>query len=388
MALLFLVFAVVFGILFLLINFVQVLRGKPEPGFLATLLAFLTTAVILAALIQNSLLVVPDGMISAAVLLVAGVAVVVSLVVLLLELRLPERSLRRSRGVLGVGVGLLIAVSTVTVPFSSAYFSVGTQTVAGQVATPAADSVVNEDTGRAAFQAQFGRFFRNFVNIITTTSGQSEEAIFERLSAGGTLAEVVEEGGGDIEQVIREVVALSRGEIQSLIEQGQIPRLQGALVLTGLEPGIRTVIDSQFTDEQLANLMVYLETPEAEVAAVVSPTATRTPAPTRTSLPTRTPRPTFTPSPTRQLFSTLTPTFTPTLPTPCVITVDYNLNMRAEPSLESEQLLVIPFDTNVLAYGRNADSTWWFVEYENQSGWVAGEFVRASDACTALPVRD
>jgi uncharacterized protein YraI len=67
--------------------------------------------------------------------------------------------------------------------------------------------------------------------------------------------------------------------------------------------------------------------------------------------------------------------------------VDYNLNLRAEPNFESAVLLVIPFDSTITLFGRSADSTWWLTEYENQAGWVSGEFIRLSDSCAELPVR-
>ena len=47
----------------------------------------------------------------------------------------------------------------------------------------------------------------------------------------------------------------------------------------------------------------------------------------------------------------------------------------------------LEFGTSVLLYGRNADSTWWFAEVDGQRGWLNGEFLVVSPACSTLPVR-
>jgi len=39
-------------------------------------------------------------------------------------------------------------------------------------------------------------------------------------------------------------------------------------------------------------------------------------------------------------------------------------------------------------FGRNEDSTWWYVAYEGQEGWVLGEYLLVTEPCYELPVRD
>jgi hypothetical protein len=118
-------------------------------------------------------------------------------------------------------------------------------------------------------------------------------------------------------------------------------------------------------------------------------TATRTPTLTMTPTYTRTPRPTPTPTDTRiPAVPSRTPRPTETPINPCVAQVANNLNLRTEPRTDAELLTTIPFDTSLAIFGRNEDSTWWFVAYEGQEGWVLGEFLLVTEPCYDLPIRD
>lgn len=122
-------------------------------------------------------------------------------------------------------------------------------------------------------------------------------------------------------------------------------------------------------------------TPIAPTRALPSATPSR---PTQTPLPSATFMPTATP----WTFATRTPLPTPTEVTPCLATTDFNLRLRAAPDRESETLLVIPFGTVIEVYGRNEGASWWYADYEDQSGWLDGEFLTRSANCDTLPVRE
>jgi len=126
------------------------------------------------------------------------------------------------------------------------------------------------------------------------------------------------------------------------------------------------------------------------VQPVVSPTLPPdlTGTPTRTPLPSRTPRPTNTPTSTRAPFATPTPQPTVTLPNPCLAIVNYNLRLRTQPNEDSDTLLVIPYSTTITLYGRSEDSVWWYALYNEQTGWVKGEFLNLSASCDGLPVHE
>ncbi|MBK8027120.1 MAG: SH3 domain-containing protein [Chloroflexi bacterium] len=64
----------------------------------------------------------------------------------------------------------------------------------------------------------------------------------------------------------------------------------------------------------------------------------------------------------------------------CAVTVLRNLNLRTEPSADSERLLTIPYTTVLTASEKSADN-WWRVTYDGLDGWVSGEFVTVDSTC-------
>ncbi len=68
----------------------------------------------------------------------------------------------------------------------------------------------------------------------------------------------------------------------------------------------------------------------------------------------------------------------------CTLTVDYNLNLRNQPTTDgSTVLLSIPYGTTVTTDGKTADG-WYRVSYNDQTGWVSGQYVTASASCASL----
>jgi hypothetical protein len=122
-----------------------------------------------------------------------------------------------------------------------------------------------------------------------------------------------------------------------------------------------------------------------------TPTLTFTPGPTPTSTPTVTPSPqptatatatvlpTETSSPSPTITPTQTPSATPTAtPQTAVVTYPFGTNLRAEPSLSSEILAVLPVDTVVILLdgGEAVDGlVWQEVLVDGQSGWLSAEFL-------------
>jgi len=128
------------------------------------------------------------------------------------------------------------------------------------------------------------------------------------------------------------------------------------------------------------------EISETEESAA-SPTPTLTDEqPTRTS----TARPSNTPTPSRTRFQFTTrtpaPTLTPTEAVICQATVTNNLRLRSEPSQDAETLLTIPADSVIFLRGRNEDSLWWQTEFDDQAGWVLGQYLLLAAACQNLPI--
>lgn len=67
----------------------------------------------------------------------------------------------------------------------------------------------------------------------------------------------------------------------------------------------------------------------------------------------------------------------------------FNIRLRAEPSIDAETLLVVPFGAEVAPIARSADDAWIYFGYEGAFGWGALNLFRIdADALTALPVYD
>ena len=162
------------------------------------------------------------------------------------------------------------------------------------------------------------------------------------------------------------------------------------MILANLSADLRSKLNAPINSGQISSvaaIMLASPTPTATLTVTFTPSFTPTDTPTRTPTATRTPRPTDTPTATRLAFVTSTPTPSPTLPQPCLATVLYNLNMRAEPDLNADLVTTVPYDTILSLYGKGAEGDWWYTIYEDQSGWVSGEYMTLSSACDNLPLR-
>ncbi len=118
MGLLLVLAGAVFALLFILIAVIRTLRNSSKITFVELLLAFLAALLPLAGVIEGSMGDTPAPLPLQAVLIIGGVLLVVGLLIALLELRREQR-LKQSRGIFSFGIGLLLMVSTVTVPLTS-----------------------------------------------------------------------------------------------------------------------------------------------------------------------------------------------------------------------------------------------------------------------------
>lgn len=373
-----------FALLFVVNNILQILRGKQELKWWGTAFAFLAAIITLVALIQNQMLDNPDPAVSQGAAGIAVLIIVTGLLILIPESRREERNLVQSRGILGIGTGILLILATFTVPFISAFLAVPLDSpvdVAANAQNTAANVEEDQDT----------RAYLNLIESISSTTGIETADLLVDLTGDTALADLIADNDGDVTAVLESALNATRADVEAGIAAGTIPRLDGTLLLTNLEADLRAKLNSRIESNQmetLAPIILATSTHTPTATEPFTPTPTFTITPSRTPTLTRTPRPTESPTPARQLFSTRTPTLTPTLPDPCLATVDFNLNLRSEPDVEtSEVLAVIPFDTAVPVFAANDDRTWWYVRYDDQAGWVDGEFISRTAACDDLPVR-
>lgn len=67
----------------------------------------------------------------------------------------------------------------------------------------------------------------------------------------------------------------------------------------------------------------------------------------------------------------------------------YNVRLRAEASLDSDVVTIIPFATTVTPIGRTGDAEWLYVVYENVEGWASSDlFDIDADYLNVLPVQE
>lgn len=140
------------------------------------------------------------------------------------------------------------------------------------------------------------------------------------------------------------------------------------------------------TPAEFSPLPTLTPTPEPEIIATATLTPTATSTPTATPTTTPTPRPTETPTPSPTATPTSTPTATPTITpsptaTPVLLQVNtpYGINLRTEGNSSAEIITFIPADATLIDLAQSAvDDTgraWQQVQFEDQTGWVASEFV-------------
>lgn len=429
MSLLLVLVGALFGALFLLNNFIKALARTEKVSFFDLLLTFLTTLLFVSALIVDGFgwlseppvdfipAEAPNAAILPLVRLAAGGLAAASLIIVLVELFRPWR-LARSRGLLGLFSGGLIALSTLTVPFSATYFALQQPTpapIAVVAVSPTADA---SDSGEfVAVDDRAADLFKAIRDVLRDEIEADEVEVFTRLDSGTPLAAIVTENGGDLDRVVERLANILRENVRDSVDNGEINTLQGALLISQMETFVRIAVNSNLntlgrrfgeptpTGTRQSLLTLLTETPSSldnTPAATPTAGATMPPAPTATATlipnsptpsPTRSPQATITalatitPRPTREPFATRTPLPTATEPTPCLATVEYNLRLREAPNTDAETLLVIPFTSVIMLYGRSSDGAWWLAEFESQRGWVDGQYLTLSSACTNLPVR-
>ncbi len=66
----------------------------------------------------------------------------------------------------------------------------------------------------------------------------------------------------------------------------------------------------------------------------------------------------------------------------------FNVRLHETPTLSSDVVAIVPFDSEVTPIGRSADGNWLFVGFNDQSGWSVTQLLDvSSEEVRALPVR-
>jgi hypothetical protein len=182
-----------------------------------------------------------------------------------------------------------------------------------------------------------------------------------------------------------------------------VPVVSQLIPSTPVLPGTGVVSSAALPDGELVNTGAAIgggTAPEGEAALapigtpdapVLQMSATPTRLPSATPTPTNTPYLLLSPGTTTGTPETAAATTDDAAPLPasdCWALVNYNLNLRSGPGMGYNRLLTIPYATTVSVSGRNEDSTWWFVTYDTQTGWVDGQYIMLTGECADLPVQE
>lgn len=414
------------AVLYIIYALIQVLRKKRQ-GIGAAVLAFIALAAPLAALIVSQDTAVQTRLTN--FLMINAIIVFVgSIIILMIERRNPVKGSRRSYGMLGIGLGVLIAAEILAYPAltsalnnSNAVTATGTfQTDTSTFQNVAQTTSITTDSSSA------------FAEVLTAQTGLTTEEITAQLQSGSKVADLVTKNNGDLNAVI----AAAASTLDDLAAQGGMP----AQMISRLGDDTMTVA-TQFVQGELANerAQQFLTTmllsgeapsfpqggqnppaggnsappagnpapqdsanqntngdqPDSQNVAqqpTVQPTESLV-MPTETTIrPTVISFPSATPTPLASEISVVdgaeateqaTTEITEAAAT-CTVTAAYNLNLRNEPNTtDSTVYLSIPFGTSVVADGRTADD-WYSVTYNGQLGWVSGEYLNTDGTCDAI----
>ncbi len=199
-------------------------------------------------------------------------------------------------------------------------------------------------------------------------------------------------GSGAVVAVVSLVVYIMerrKDEFQPMFSRGALGLATGIILLI-MSFFVPIIPQAIFPLPTSTPISVGLEN-ATTIASNIVPTAanddvTATPRLTLTPTITRTPLPS--PSPTRTRRAYEPPTISPTpeqetVAEECDARVTVNLNVRSEPTTESEIVAIIPEGrfVRILGRGNEDNSDWWRTQYEGELGWVFGDLLELDPIC-------
>jgi hypothetical protein len=408
----FFIVGAIFAIIFILNNILRTVLRRNNLRLWDILLVFMVVVLMVSGLLVDNIADARFDLQEQLTLLTIIPMFILSIPVTILEATRPQR-LKRSRGILGLGVSILLFVATFSFNILSLFIEQNAITVA-RIPTPVNETAPFSDPCSQETIASSAT--SQFFGIISQETDLTAEELADVFAQDGTVsvANLVERNGGDPRTTVNLLNEYVSQLLLDLVTDGCIPSLARPLALSQITPIIEDAVFNNFdtlinqfaafgnqTDNTQQTSLIATpnetelqSTRRALIAQIPTtvPTNTPTNTPTITVTPsptiTRTPLPSATATATRERFVTATPTATATLPNPCLGTADFNVNLRDFPSQETgEVLLNIPFGESFAVYAPNEDGTWWYVEYDNTAGWLNGEFISLTRACQNLPPR-
>ncbi len=232
-----------FGLLLLLNNLIKAFSHGKTARFANALLAFLTTLLLIAALIANIISDIPDPSVDQAVRWAAIGLLAASLLTLAIE-RFLRLDLKHSSALLAIFSAITIIAATFAIPFLSAYIKL--QNIEQQTAevTPVAASDDPEITAEAHTEGIVERLFRAIREIVANEIAGDIEETFRLLDEGVPLASLIEANGGNIGSIVERLTAILSDGLREAAARGDVGSLQAALLLSQMETLVRFAVNN------------------------------------------------------------------------------------------------------------------------------------------------
>lgn len=408
-----LIVSIICATLYGLSSLIRAFRKQRTITFIDLVLVFMMALFPLVAVVSDNREDTQFSTIEIISTLIAIGIIIGGVVIALIELSRPQR-LKQSRGMLGMGTGGLMLVM-IFIMFNIARIEL--QAEIADLPTPTAGATLTfEQLGEA--------MFTDILTLISDeTGGLSPEFIMQQLDSGVTLRKLVHDNGGSVDKVVVGITDTLTGYFKQLAAEGRIETNQATAAIGSMGLIVRLALDRDFSGflEQLENgggrmnrtptpaiqteratsaqtaTSTITHTPNASATPTVSPipsitftpTATRTPILLNTPVPLSTFLATSTPTPNPDSTSTPPPTRVNSTPDiPCLVVMNFNVNLRETPTNDGRIIITIPFETTVFGIGRTPDSAWWQVFYGDLTGWVFADVVTVTSTCRELPTSE
>jgi len=405
-----LIVSIICATLYGLSGLIRAFRKQRKITFIDLVLVFMMALFPLVAVVNDNRGDTQFSTIEIISTLIAIGIIIGGVVIALIELRRLQR-LRQSRGMLGMGTGVLMLVM-IFITFNISLIEL--QADIADLPTPTAGVTLTfEQLGEA--------IFTDILTLISDeTGGLSPEFIMEQLDSGVTLRKLIQDNGGNVDEVVVGITDTMTGYFKQLAAEGRIETNQATAAIGSMGLIVRLALDRDFSGflEQLENgggamnrtPVPAIQTERATSAqtatitptrpitntpimptvspiasTIFTPTVTRTPILLSTPVPLSTFLTTPTPTPNPDSTSTPTPTRVNTTPNiPCLVVMNFNVNLRETPTNDGRIIITIPFETTVFGIGRTSDSAWWQVVYGDWTGWVFADVVTVTSTCREL----
>lgn len=235
--------------------------GNERIGRGGTLLAFLAGVFPLAALIMNNFSAIPLTVVGELARWIAALIVIPCAVIAYVEYRRPDHALAESRGLLGIGVGLFLIFMSFT---ASTLFPAPPTAPLQEVALETDDMLAPTPTGTPVSEDERARMlFASVMIVIGEQTGLDPEGIVAQFDEDVTVAQMVANGGGDLETLVQDLLGIGVDHIQHALTVGEMSQIEAGLGLSLLEPGVRGFVAGLFGNNEHIITGVLAGNPDA-----------------------------------------------------------------------------------------------------------------------------